>query len=109
MVLTALGATECIGGLTAGIIIDKLGKKSAIVIQLITGLLGYGCLMVAVRIAQYNIWWFLSAGIYGICDSYGNTIINSILGSQFHLKIEPFAVFRFVLAISSGAFSFITP
>ena len=84
-------------------------EPDAIVIQLITGLLGYGCLMVAVRIAQYNIWWFLSAGIYGICDSYGNTIINSILGSQFHLKIEPFAVFRFVLAISSGAFSFITP
>ena len=109
LVLTALGATECIGGLTAGVIIDKLGKKAAIVIQLIAGLLAYGCLMVSVRIADYNVWWFLASGIYGLSDSYGNTIINSILGSQFHLKIEPFAVFRFVLAISSGAFSFITP
>ena len=108
-VLTALGATECIGGLTAGLLIDKYGKKVAIAFELVTGLVGYGCAMVAVRVGGYTIWWFLSAGFYGISDSFGNTVINSILGSQFHLKIEPFAVFRFVLAITSGAFSFITP
>ncbi len=81
LVLTALGATECLGGLTAGMLIDRCGKKTAIVINLLTGLIAYGCMMVSVRVQGYNFWWFLTAGIYGICDSFGNTIINSILGS----------------------------
>ena len=47
--MTALGATECLGGIFSGKMIDHCGKKFSIVVQLITGMIGYGCILVAVR------------------------------------------------------------
>ncbi len=62
-----------------------------ILVTLLTSIMTGICLKTEI----YGL-WFIAAFLWGIWDSFSQTLCNTILSTEFETDVEPFAVFKFV-------------
>ncbi|CAI2366688.1 unnamed protein product [Moneuplotes crassus] len=88
-----IGEVSC--ALTLARVIDRLGKHSILV--LLTLIVTTMTSMFIVHSQQKFGWhWYVVSFLLGANDSFNNTLINSINGSEFENQTEPFACCKFI-------------
>jgi len=100
--MIVFGVGESLGGLSVGKLIDLKGRKFGLVLELVFCLTACVLAFIQAYVDTYTALCFFTALFWGFTDSAGGTAMNSILGTEFTLKVEPFAVNKIVQSI--GAF-----
>jgi MFS family permease len=91
--LTVFGTAEVIGGVVAGRVIKKIGKRTSLFVLLGINISALLLSFFANWMSSYALWFFASFCI-GLWDSFSQTLISTILGSEFKESAEPFAVLK---------------
>jgi len=107
-----IGVGSSLGGLMSGKVIDVKGRKAGIIFNLIFTLLACATSFAQAFVNEFGILCFAASFFWGASEGTAATAINTILGTDFVLKVEPFAVLLFVQSMGTFlgfiAFSFLT-
>jgi predicted MFS family arabinose efflux permease len=94
--MVAFGFGEVIGGFTHGILIDKIGSKKAVIVNLFILVAAIASTIVSLQSLEYNNYTFLMCFMWGYEDGSLNIFLFQILG---------FEVKKFKSAEAFGCFS----
>jgi len=93
--LIALGVGECTGGYIFGKMIDKMQKRSLLLINVSIALAGAGTTLLAFFIDNYPL-TIVAGYFWGTADVTNQTLNSSVIASDFNGKLEGFTMFRFL-------------
>lgn len=98
--MIAFGFGEIIGGLLMGKIFDYFGARRANFFNILMLLITCGVTLFNLYELRYNWATFVMTFIWGVQDSFYNIFPQSVLGSEFESKSEPYGVFNSIEGIS---------
>jgi predicted MFS family arabinose efflux permease len=78
--MVAFGASEALGSTVASRIIDKLGIKKTMLINLIAWGVYYLVLFYTHYLQAFTVFWFISTSLNGFCDAIMVNTMFSLLG-----------------------------
>lgn len=99
LVMTVFGVAEVVGGFVAGKVIQMIGKFWSLFVLLAIIILSITFSLIAHINQSYGL-WYLAGFLIGLWDSYSQTLLNTILSSEFTQTVEPFAVLKFFQSFS---------
>lgn len=87
-----IGVGEVVGALSHGVIIDRIGLKKTIYINIFIGLLVCSFTEITLFSGKYNFFTFATCFLWGYQDGTAETFISALLGHEFR-SADSFAVF----------------
>ena len=100
--MMVFGVGEISGGYIIGKIIDWTNNRTGVLFVQVSVILAFSSIVYTHSRNSYDAFWFITAFLFGICDSFVSTVSNSILGFEFMSDdgkrgvIEPFAINKFL-------------
>ena len=105
--MMAFGGGEVIGGFIHGQIIDRIGSKKTVFVNVfIVAVMGISA-CVSIAILEYNITSFLMCFFWGWNDGCVNTFLYQIFGFEFDNPSDAFGAWNFWQGISIFVFQLI--
>jgi predicted MFS family arabinose efflux permease len=92
LAMCSLGVGEIVGGIGMGIIVDKIGSKKSVWVNVVLIILQTILVAAFVYIDEYNALAYIMTFVWGLSDSSISIHLDSILGFEFESNKEPFAV-----------------
>ena len=102
--ISMLGVGEMVGGLLMGQVVDKLGSRIGVIINVLTII--FACSVTFWEIASNKYSWvtFLYTFAWGFSDGAINTHSNQMMGFEFETSSDPFSIFNSVQAVAIFSF-----
>lgn len=103
--MMVLGVGEITGAFAIGKLIDITSNRVGVLCTLVSVILAFSSLVYTHSRNSYDAFWFLTALLFGLVDSFISTVGNSINGSEFMSDdgkkgvIEPFAIVKFLRSL----------
>ena len=94
--MTAFGAGEVLGGFIHGLVIDKIGSKRAVIINVTFIILALSSTQISLYTLKYNWLTFVTTFLWGYQDGMNNIFLFQLLGREFEQGGDPFAVMSIV-------------
>eukprot|EP00347_Sterkiella_histriomuscorum_P023914 403332950 len=94
--MVSLGLGEIVGGFFIGQVIDKMGNKSASIINMVCVAIQTLVVILFLYRNKFSLMVFFMTFIWGFADSGVNTHISEILGFEFDNNSEPYSIFNLV-------------
>ena len=104
---TAFGAGEVLGGFIHGLIIDKIGSKKAVILNVFFIIIAMSCTQISLYTLTYNYLTFITTFLWGYQDGMNNIFLFQILGFEFEQGGDPFAVMSIVTDITCFTFDLV--
>jgi len=98
--MTAFGFGEVFGGFFHVLIIDKIGAKRTVFVNIFILLLVLAATEATLYINDYNWVTFLACFMWGYEDGMTNIFLFQILGNEFEHGGDPFGVFNIIQGLS---------
>lgn len=94
--MVAFGFGEVFGGLLHGLLIDKIGSKKTVFVNILIVTLTFASTLYSTYKAEYNAWSFLMCYCWGYLDGSNNIFIFQVLGNEFdnEQETEAFGIFN---------------
>jgi predicted MFS family arabinose efflux permease len=73
--MVAFGFGEVFGGLLHGLLIDKIGSKKAVLVNLIIMILTFSATQYSIYLGEFNVWSFVMCLCWGYADGSNNIFI----------------------------------
>ncbi len=99
-----LGASEILGSLLHGRILDRHGNKAGVMWCMATLVGALVLVFVYLNIFEFGVVAFVMTFMWGLHDSALSNQANCILGFEFESKILPFAIYKFVQSFCTFIF-----
>ena len=69
LLIFTIGVMQFVSGPVCGKIIDKWGIPHAVALRYSSGMLTYSLAIISFQSKEFNIFWFIAAGFYGVLSS----------------------------------------
>jgi len=92
--MMSFGFGEISGGLLHGLVIDKIGPRKTVLINVLIMMIMTVCAVLSVYELELGIYSILMCFTWGYNDGATNTFIYMILGFEFGDSSDPFAVWN---------------
>ena len=92
--MAVFGAGEILGGLMHGLIIDRIGSKKTVLINIVILILMAIITIISIHSMKYNYLTIIMCLMWGYQDSTVNVFLNQVLGYEFENNTDPYAVFQ---------------
>ena len=102
--MVAFGFGEVIGGFIHGLIIDQVGSRASIKVNLLVMVVTFSATLWSLNDMHYNNYTFLMCFMWGYEDGTVNIFIFQLLGFEFGGIGDPFAIFTFLQGLSVFCF-----
>lgn len=91
--MVGFGVGEVVGGFLHGLLIDQIGSKKTVFVNLLIMAVMTLVTMLSLYQLRYNVLTIAMCFMWGYQDGTNNTFLFQILGFEFESNSDPFGVF----------------
>ena len=95
-----VGFGEVVGGIVEGLVIDKFGNATAIILNIVILIAAIFDSYLNIRHLEFGTQSYVVSGLWGLVDATLNIFIFRTLGFEFESKSIPFGSFNIIQGLS---------